>query len=483
MKRNVFSLKHFMKITNPDFLFLSEPQIFQHDLSQLMQHFQGEYTWSLNSEDKLDPDFAFHNVTTHGGTMVLWKLCHDPYVTVHPVQSTAFLPIIFQPPHSKPSAHIAIYLPTWGKETAFVEELSEIKITVEELKNKYPNLRIYIRGDSNVNEKNVNREILFKHFCTEMGLKQTVSENTYHHFMGGGLSDSKIDVILFSDNSLGEVLLNQYCIHEYPIMNTHHDILLSSFSLARGSSEKSSNQLYAPRVPNERHKITWVDENIPKYQLLAAEQLQRARDNWLNPSSEASTSILLQLTNAILNTAASSFHKVTKLNQHYKPKSSKNPPEVRDSFKKLHLAHNRYKHTLQSQASPETILDLKEKFLAARSEARKSVRKSRNDQNVSRDEDLFAVLTNKPLNVFKKIKSFKNQAQASSIQKLIVQDKIFEGEAVSDGFYHSLKALKIVDTDELPQICQSFETFNEDYENILEICKNKVDIPQISINK
>ena len=66
---------------------------------------------------------------------------------------------------------------------------------------------------------------------------------------------------------------------------------------------------------------------------------------------------------------------------------------------------------------------------------------------------------------------------------LKVGDKVYEGDAVSDGFYDSIKDLKTLNEDDLSNSCPSFNSFNTDYQNILDLCRNKHDLPQISMNK
>ena len=110
--RNIFHLKHFTNNINPDIICIGEPQIFQHDLNIVMKPLQGEYKWSLNSADKHDPDLPFVKSKAHGGTMIMWRLCHDPYITVHSLASSSILPVIFAPPGHPVSIHVSVYLPT-----------------------------------------------------------------------------------------------------------------------------------------------------------------------------------------------------------------------------------------------------------------------------------------------------------------------------------------------------------------------------------
>ena len=163
--RNRFNLKHFVELNHPDFIFLSEPQIFANDLDLAIRVLSSEYYSSLNSEDMIDPELPLIKSKAKGGTMILWQQKLDPYVTVFPVPSAAFLPIIFHPPELTPSIHVSVYLPTLGKELHFLEELSKLSIAMDDLSSAYPVAPVYLRGDFNVNQTNPKRNALLKHFC------------------------------------------------------------------------------------------------------------------------------------------------------------------------------------------------------------------------------------------------------------------------------------------------------------------------------
>ena len=47
LSRNIYNLKHFTEIYQPDLIFLSELQIFIHDVEQIMGYLKGEYNYSL----------------------------------------------------------------------------------------------------------------------------------------------------------------------------------------------------------------------------------------------------------------------------------------------------------------------------------------------------------------------------------------------------------------------------------------------------
>ena len=74
LRRNVFNLKYFTDIHSPDIIFLSEPQIFAHDVDLVMSYLQGEYCFTLNSADKYDLDLPLTSNRAHGGTMTVESL-------------------------------------------------------------------------------------------------------------------------------------------------------------------------------------------------------------------------------------------------------------------------------------------------------------------------------------------------------------------------------------------------------------------------
>ena len=160
----------------------------------------------------------------------MWKSSLDPYITIHSIDSSAFLPIVLKLPDALPSIHVALYLPTAGKESEFMTELAKLKIVLEQLIQKYKNAVIFIRGDANASKKNPRRFNLLSNFCSEYDLSRvSIDHLTYHHFMGSGSSDSDLDVLLFSNQkNTSELLLHLRCQKEDPLIDSHHDALVSS---------------------------------------------------------------------------------------------------------------------------------------------------------------------------------------------------------------------------------------------------------------
>ena len=142
-------------------MFLSEPQSYQSNVHLLMEQISHDYCFSLNSDDLYDPALPLYHSRTHGGTMILWKKSLDPFVQLLPPKSSSFLAIILSMPHLPPSIHYSVYLPTSGKDNEYIEELSQLKLSIEEVLEKYDDPLIYIRGDANTNLKIENRLVLF----------------------------------------------------------------------------------------------------------------------------------------------------------------------------------------------------------------------------------------------------------------------------------------------------------------------------------
>ena len=81
-----------------------------------------------------DSEAPFTKNRSYGGMMALWMHGLDPHISVHPATTTSFLPLVYAPPGFPTTVHIALYLPTSGQESQFVEQLMELRVAVEDLK-------------------------------------------------------------------------------------------------------------------------------------------------------------------------------------------------------------------------------------------------------------------------------------------------------------------------------------------------------------
>ena len=480
IKANIHVLTDTLLSCLPDIAFLSEPQLFQTDLPQQMQYVHHEYCYWLSSDDLIDPELPLVKSRATGGTLVMWRKWLDPHISVHSVQSSAILPIILKLPRSRVSVHVALYLPTHGKDAEFVAELANLKNCLDELTNLYQDPIVFIRGDANSNPKNITRYQLLKYFISEFSLAQvSIDHPTYHHFVGEGKFDSNIDILLHSALlPVPEIVTEIRCKFDYPESSSHHDAIFSKFSLPKENPPpKSENLITAPRTSQPREKILWSPDGAKLFQEVVSPQLKSLRQNWLDPSSKTSTSVLLQATNKILTLCAKATNTSFPLNENKDKKRVNIPIQIKKAKRKLAKEHKKLcgfkKHPLTSSASI--------RFKAAQKGYRQAVRTTRLKQSVQHDQKLSAILSDKPAGVYGYIRSIR-KTRTSKIGKLTVGDKVYEDGAVADGFYDSMTALKTCDLETLNSDPDLQEQLSN-YEHILKICQDNKNIPLVSHKK
>ena len=360
-----------------------------------------------------------------GGTLVMWAAYLDPYASIHPNTTSAFTALVLQIPGYQVSIHVALYLPTAGRDQDFVSELSSLRNCLEELAELYPRSILFIRGDSNVNKNNKNRVLLLSQLLENFSLKRVKLEHdTYHHFVGQGLYDSDIDVLIHSDKpSVSEQVVTILCKFEHPSLMSHHDIILSQCSVPASptTSTKQDHLVTAPRVSNDREKIIWSTEGAANYEELVSPLLRSLRDTWLDPSSTASMSVLLQMTNKVLSCAASSTNKTVNLSARPAKKPTRTPKQVRMAEQKLRREHKKWKRSQNSDLN-------KSKYKAALKSYKTSVRRARLEGEVDRDSRLLTILSENSSSLYSFLKTSKNTS-ISRIEKLIVQDKTYLGHS------------------------------------------------------
>ena len=92
--------------------------------------------------------------------------------------------------------YIGVYLPTHGRDLEFLHYLTELSHTIEDLQLEFPDSPVYLRGDFNVNTNNRKRNNILNSFLNALDIEEVEQEHTtYHHFLGNGSSDSKLDRI------------------------------------------------------------------------------------------------------------------------------------------------------------------------------------------------------------------------------------------------------------------------------------------------
>ena len=229
---------------DPSVIFLSEPWLHLPDAPSVLQPLQSSHNYFLNSEDRHDQLLSLKRSQAHGGTLTLWKKDLDPYITILEPTTSRILVLILDKPGFQVSIHINIYLSTAGKEPEFMDDLSTLEDTIDMVNEKYPDSIIYIRGDANsavLPRQNNKRDFLFKHFVNSNNFEHVnLDHRTYHHFINDGLSDSCIDVLLFSKltsegfpNLCEENLIKVICSKTSTYVHSSHDVILSSVSFPK----------------------------------------------------------------------------------------------------------------------------------------------------------------------------------------------------------------------------------------------------------
>ena len=454
---------------------------FSYDVDNIMAYLRKDYEFSLNSPDKFYLSLPMTKSKAYGGTMLLWKRELDPYVTLYPPTSCAALPIIFEPPGTGKSVHVCVYLPTCGRDLEFIEELTKLAVLIQQLSIDIPNVPLFIRGDFNTSEKNRSRSALFESFKRAENLSEVEFDHlTYHHFVGNGSSDSKLDRILFSHGT--EVLKTIVCKHENPFVESHHDVLVSEWMVPKETAiPPCTSSSTVPTIPNMRHRILWTDDGIVDYQKLIIPHLNRLSQLWLTPSpSRNCLSIVLDATNVILTECAKATNKSFSLKP--KPgtcsKSTPRPRAIKISGRKLLRQWKYLKYVrLSKNISDVSKLDYEKKYSEAKRAHRKLSRNLRAKNLLDRDANLLS----NPAATYASIRKAR-RARNGSLQKLTFNSKVYHNEAVKDGFFESIKELKSKDPERLAN-GSHYSDFLSDYAHIVELCKNGTPILQITESK
>ena len=473
IQSSIFFLNDVLSKHLPDLVFLSEPQCFQSDILTVMDYVKGEYKFHLNSEDINDLDLPFTSSRAKGGTLLMWRKHLDPYVTIHPTSSASFVPLVLSMPHHPVSAHFAIYLPTHGQDDRFVHDLAELRLCIDELSSKYSDLLIFIRGDGNVNVKNKKRVTFLKQFMSDLNLSSAmINHRTYHHFVGDGLYDSNIDMILYPASLRNkETVTEIYCQKLFPEMNSHHDILLSSCSLpfCHDVSKNDINLITAPRVEMPLRKIIWSANGVEKYQDYVAPKLKPLRDRWLKSNSYYSIAVLIKMTNFILDQAASNTNISHDLRESVNVRSKKIPASIISAKRRLR----------RLQSKPQNLTQ-ESKLRQAKHAYRAEIRKAKIQSCYQRDKKIFEILRTDPSAAFKYINSYK-KTQTCKIESLNVNGKIYETDRVADGFFDAMSSLKSADIQEFhddPQLALHLSN----YDIIRSLCSQAKQVPLADID-
>ena len=479
LKRNYQSLRFFIENLSPSLIFLSEPMMFQCDVASIVKFLPYPHFF-LNSEDLYDESLPLERGKPKGGTMVLWPPSLDPFITVMPTTTSSILLVKVRMPGCVASYHFCIYFPTAGKDDAFIDVLSMLSSSIEDLKEQYlGDCPIFIRGDANASSKNPTRAPIFKQFLLQHDLHRVqITHNTYHHFVGNGEFDSDLDVIVFSKlPSVSEVIDDVICKHANPFINSHHDLIVSSFSLPQFTPLPTSSQnITAPRIPNDRQKVLWSEEGIYLYQKRLGNGLAELRQRWHGAAGSPSLmSVLLSSTYSVMQNTAASTNKVIHLGKVRSQKVTKSPVISRLQRDVLRAQRNFESISVAPNVTQAKVSAAKAALTFSRGELARATRAQIRQLNFERDSKLA---TSNFSTLFKSIKSSKSSS-GSKISSIRVGDQTYQGDSVPDGFFHSMHNLKHPDMG--PITCSPhFQVTDSDFKNIVKICESGAKIPPIS---
>ena len=465
---------------NIDLAFLSEPQMFQHDLRDTMKCLDDKYCYFLNSDDLHDTDIPLRKARANGGAMILWRKWMDPYVEIQPVPTfSGFISILLCLPECQETIHTSVYLPTSGKEVEYSNQLTDLRAHLESLSDSHPDACLYLRGDFNSNKNNVNRCKQLNSFCRALNVTPVIiPHKTYHHFVGDGKFDSSIDLILHSVKSVNlECVLKILCKFNEPENFSHHDVIVSSCSILMGGQHLiysgNTNLVSAPRVKTEKIKVVWTDNGIAAYLPLLTNSLFGLYKLWYQPTSPSLSRMFIRTSNELFSMAAKQTNKI--LNGKVADRSSHVPRRIKQARYKLRKAHKVLKYARNSPlASPYKVNIAETIYIAAQKYYRRAVRQARVTGAINKDLRL-----NQTANIFKYIRSLRNVPSAK-LRKLQVGDDTYCEEQIPDGFFHSMSSVKSCNRDLLRNDSSLAPTLT-DYEHITELCKFGPDVPPVSI--
>ena len=307
-----------------------------------------------------------------------------------------------------------------------------------------------------------------------------IGHPTYHHFVGN--TSSSIDVILQRNSSFvinQEQTVKVLCSKSDSRVDSKHDIILSSFILPSQPTQKNHDvNIKAPEITNTKHRIKWSESGIEAYREVISPTLNKLQEDWLNPPSPISFSVVLQATNEALTAASKATNSFIDLSKEPKLKKELIPLEIRQAANDRDKAHNHWVKIRDDDSATETAkAAAKLGFTNTRKKFRRLSRRQQSSSAILRDQQLDTIITNHPQTAFKKLRSLKSSA-STKISELKVDDKVYTGENIADGFYDSMVTLKTIKPD--VKNCTSCEPFLFDYELIRELSKAGDKIPLIS---
>ena len=153
----------------------------------------------------------------------------------------------------------------------------------------------------------------------------------------------------------------------------------------------TDNLLTAPRLTNTREKIVWSPEGTPRYMEMVGPALRSLREKWLDPTSKASMSVVLQMTNHVLTNTASATNKAVSLSAKPDPRPPRTPSVIYSAAKRLRKSHSQWKNAENTDQAK-----MKECYSADLKSYKRAVRSVRLKDGIKRDDRLLTILSDNP---------------------------------------------------------------------------------------
>ena len=188
------------------------------------------------------------------------------------------------------------------------------------------------------------------------------------------------------------------------MVNSHHDLILSSFPLIfEPVKSESIGLIQAPKLENTCVKVRWDDSGIDKYKLLVSKSLARLRAQADSDMSANAFSLLLTATNDILSSAAQASNKFTDLSRVSKARSTTHP-DIR-AAQAAQLAAVRHHRATITTADPSTIAAARQAASSAKAETRRLCRTWQTQVAAERDSQVSSILEDDPRRLFAVVES------------------------------------------------------------------------------
>ena len=223
----------------------------------------------------------------------------------------------------------------------------------------------------------------------------------------------------------------------------------------------------------------WTEDGVQGFRHIISPTLANLQENWKDPATPVSFSVLIQATNAALTSAAKQTNKFKDLSKERNPRKEHISPEVNIAAREKKAAHKHWLVLSENTTSSETeLLTAKLQFTDARKKHRRLWRRHQAHAATQADALLHDLLTSDPKAAHSELRRHKSSSE-TKISELKVGDQVFLGEEVADGFFQNMKQLKTINSD--IKTCSDCEHFKFDYNLIVELSKAGDPIPLLSL--